>query len=172
MIQWLLIDPRIKWKYFEHTWKDAFTWKDAKEPRTWLPNGKKALYSVWEEYKNPPIDDNLPGGGSKRAQSPDSHERSFNMARLYGSERIANELDTWLSSPPFELQEHETLGQYWVRLRKHKSTNRLARMAIDMLGIPAMSSDLSSDCERVFSQAKLMITGQRHRLKPDIIEAS
>jgi hypothetical protein len=90
------------------------------------------------------------------------------VARLYGSESIADELDTWLSSPPFELQEHETLGQYWVRLRKHKSTNRLARMAIDMLGIPAMSSD----CERVFSQAKLRITGQRHRLKPDIIKAS
>jgi hAT family C-terminal dimerisation region len=41
-------------------------------------------------------------------------------------------------------------------------------MGLDMLRIPAMSSD----CERVFSQAKLMITGQRHRLKPDIVEAS
>jgi len=40
-------------------------------------------------------------------------------------------------------------------------------MGLNMLGIPAMSSD----CERVFSQAKLMITGQHHSLKPDIIEA-
>jgi len=76
-------------------------------------------------------------------------------------------LDTWISTPPFELPLSETLGQYWIRQRKKESTNRLARIALDMLGIPAMSSD----CERVFSQAKLMITGQRHRLKPDIIEA-
>jgi hypothetical protein len=41
-------------------------------------------------------------------------------------------------------------------------------MALDMLLIPA----ILSDCERVFSQAKLLITGQRHRLKPDIIEAT
>jgi len=160
-------DPLMKWKYFEHTWKDASTWKDAKEPKTWLPNGKKALKSIWDEYKNLPIDEDLPCSGSKRARSPDAHERSFNMARLYGSDNLTDELDTWISTPPFELPLSETLGQYWIRQRKKESTNRLARIALDMLGIPAMSSD----CERVFSQAKLMITGQRHRLKPDIIEA-
>ena len=31
---------------------------------------------------------------------------------------------------------------------------------------------MSSDCERVFSQAKLLITGQRNNLKVDIIEAT
>jgi hypothetical protein len=41
-------------------------------------------------------------------------------------------------------------------------------MALDMVSISAMSSD----CERVFSQAKLMITGPRHRLEADIIEAT
>jgi hypothetical protein len=112
--------------------------------------------------------DDIPNAGSKRPRSPDAHETSFNMGRLYGDETSADELEKWISSPPFELQGGETLGQYWMRLRKQKSTNKIARMAIDMLGIPAMSSD----CERVFSQAKLMITGQRHRLKPDIIEAS
>jgi hypothetical protein len=44
-------------------------------------------------------------------------------------------------------------------------------MAIDMLGILAMSSDYER-VFTVFSQAKLMITGQRYRLKPDIIKAS
>lgn len=37
-----------------------------------------------------------------------------------------------------------------------------------MCSIPAMSSE----CERVFSQAKLLITGQRMRLKADLIEAT
>jgi hypothetical protein len=37
-----------------------------------------------------------------------------------------------------------------------------------MISIPAMSSE----CERVFSQAKLLITGQRGALTVDIIEAT
>lgn len=40
-------------------------------------------------------------------------------------------------------------------------------MGLNMASLPAMSSD----CERGFSQGKLMITGQRNRLKSDIIEA-
>jgi hypothetical protein len=48
------------------------------------------------------------------------------------------------------------------------SVYRLAQMGLDMASIPAMSSD----CERVFSQGKLLITGQRNRLKADIIEAT
>jgi hypothetical protein len=41
-------------------------------------------------------------------------------------------------------------------------------MGLDMASILAMSSE----CERVFSQGKLLITRQRNRLKPDIIKAT
>jgi hypothetical protein len=41
-------------------------------------------------------------------------------------------------------------------------------MGLDMASIPAMSND----CERVFSQGKLLITGQRNPLKANIIEAT
>jgi hypothetical protein len=41
-------------------------------------------------------------------------------------------------------------------------------MGLDMASIPAMSSE----CKMVFSHRKLLITGQRNRLKPDIIEAT
>jgi hypothetical protein len=37
-----------------------------------------------------------------------------------------------------------------------------------MLAIPAMSSE----CERVFSSAKLLLTDRRNRLNPDAIEAN
>ena len=43
----------------------------------------------------------------------------------------------------------------------------MARMAFDLLSIPAMSAE----CERVFSQAKLLITTQRNRLGDSIIDA-
>ena len=40
-------------------------------------------------------------------------------------------------------------------------------MAFDMLTIPAMSSE----CERVFSSAKLLLTDRRNRLGAGVIEA-
>ncbi len=30
----VITNPIMKWKYFEHTWKDAATWKDATNPET------------------------------------------------------------------------------------------------------------------------------------------
>ena len=41
-------------------------------------------------------------------------------------------------------------------------------MALDILAIPAMSSEI----ERVFSSSALLLTDRRNRLKEDIIEAS
>jgi hypothetical protein len=164
----VVTNPIMKWKYFEHTWRDAVTWKDATNPETWLITGREALNSIWKEYRDLPVDDDIPTSGSKRARSPDDYERSFDMTLLYGDDEDLDELESWISSKVEKLSGSETLGQFWQRLRKQKSTNRLARMALDMLSIPAMSSD----CERVFSQAKLLITGQRHSLKPDIIEAT
>ena len=89
-------DPLMKWKYFEHTWKEVDNWKEVTNGQTWLPQGKKALDSVWAEYRTLPVDDDIPMGGSKRARSPDAHEKSFNMARLYGDETSADELETWI----------------------------------------------------------------------------
>jgi hypothetical protein len=40
-------------------------------------------------------------------------------------------------------------------------------MAVDLLTIPAMSAEV----ERVFSQAGLMVSDRRNRLKKDVIEA-
>ena len=44
---------------------------------------------------------------------------------------------------------------------------RMAQWAYDTLSIPAMSSE----CERLFSGAKLTITAQRKSLLPNIVEA-
>lgn len=161
--------PHMKWKYFEHTWRDAVLWKDATHPERWLPSGKRALQTLWKEYKDLPIDPAVTQvAGSKRVreESPDDFQRATNMALLYGDE-AEDELETWLRERPFELQG-ESLPQFWLRKLKHPSSYRLARLGLDMASIPAMSSE----CERVFSQGKLLITGQRSRLKVDIIEAT
>ena len=86
---------------------------------------------------------------------------------LFEDEEDDDELSVWLKERPFRLTG-ETLPQFWFRKRRQKSTARLAQIGLDMASIPAMSSD----CERVFSQGKLLITGQRNRLRADIIEAT
>ena len=161
--------PHMKWKYFEHTWKDASSWKDAKNPESWLPGGKKALATVWDEYRDLPFDcAQLAGAKRRRSESPSEFERLTNMALLYGEDAEEDQLEAWIRQKPFALDRQDTLIAYWLRQLKDKSTHQLARMALDMASIPAMSSE----CERVFSQSKLLITGQRHRLKVDIIEAT
>jgi len=160
--------PNMKWFYFEHTWKDGHTWKDAKQPRRWIPNGKRALYNLWYEYKSMELDLNgIQSCGEKRKREPDSFQLATDMTLIQPIEEV-DELDAWISQRCFNLEEGDTLPQYWLRQRRVKSTARLAQMGLDMVSIPAMSSE----CERVFSQAKLLITGQRGALRPDIIEAT
>ncbi len=89
------------------------------------------------------------------------------MALIYGDD-TSDELKAWIRDPVFKIDSHDTLPQYWIRQSKTKGSRRLAQMGLDMASIPAMSSE----CERVFSQAKLLITGQRNRLSSDIIEAT
>jgi hypothetical protein len=90
------------------------------------------------------------------------------MVSMYGIDASQeDELESWVTTKVFDLED-ENLIQYWLRQMNNKRTYRLAKLAIDMASIPAMSSD----CERVFSQAKLLITGQRNNLKADIIEAT
>ena len=106
----IVTNPVIKWKYFEHTQKDAITQKDATNPETWLPSGQAALSNIWKDYKDLPVDDDILTSKSKRACSPDRHEQSFNIALLYGDEDNSNKLETFLSSKPHYLPTSETLG--------------------------------------------------------------
>ena len=55
----------------------------------------------------------------------------------------------------------------WWKDNEHRFPN-LAKMAFDLFAIPAMSSE----CERVFSQTKLLITDKRNRLSDSTIEAT
>jgi hypothetical protein len=43
----------------------------------------------------------------------------------------------------------------------------LAKMAFDLFSVPAMSSE----CERIFSQAKKVITDERNRINSDTVAA-
>jgi hypothetical protein len=58
-----------------------------------------------------------------------------------------------------------TTLQWW---RKHATDYPIiSKMAFDLFSIPAMSAE----CERVFSQAKKLITDERNRLGHDTVQA-
>jgi hypothetical protein len=60
----------------------------------------------------------------------------------------------------------DDLIQYWLLRRRQYP--RLSRMAIDLISVPAMSSEP----ERIFSLAGQMVTAQRGRLKADLVGAA
>ncbi len=114
----VVVTPYIKWLYFEHTWKDVHTWKDASRPRSWLSKTKKALYSLWEKYKYMEIPaEELQICGEKRARfkSFDDFEKATDMTLIQTNEEEIDELDNWLQSKCFKLPKSDTLLQYWVR---------------------------------------------------------
>lgn len=61
--------------------------------------------------------------------------------------------------------ETENPRLWWIQ--HEKDYPQLSCMALDLLAIPAMSSEV----ERVFSSTGMMITDRRNRLKEDVIEA-
>lgn len=150
--------PQSKWKYFQTTWKDF--------PRTWLTRGKNALDLLWNEYLDLDMGDAGEAGTRRqRERTPDDYQKETDMT-LLDDDEPEDQLKAWLDAKPFALEE--PLIDFWRRLRGVKTTARVAQLGLDMASIPLMSSE----CERVFSQGKLLITGQRHRLKVDIIEAT
>ncbi|KJZ79535.1 hypothetical protein HIM_01004 [Hirsutella minnesotensis 3608] len=154
----IVTNPQMKWKYFERQWKDAHLWKDATLPESWLPGGKRALNSLWEEYKNLPVADAC--AGSKRARTPDEFERETDMTQW--DEDEMDELETWLSMKVFKLDDDDTLPAYWLRQSKQPATQRIAKMGLDMASIPAMSSDLFAKCIMRSEYSYLKLQDLRH----------
>lgn len=79
-----------------------------------------------------------------------------------------DEYKEWLEEPAWTAQQHKdgvTAIQYWSSL-KAKYPN-LARLAIDVLTIPASESD----CERVFSAAGEISDPQRRKMSPQLLSA-
>jgi hypothetical protein len=56
--------------------------------------------------------------------------------------------------------------EWWNRHQLEYPVSYL--MALDLFSVPGMSAE----CERVFSQTKKMITDERNRLAPEVVEAN
>ncbi|TAQ83491.1 hypothetical protein B7494_g8179 [Chlorociboria aeruginascens] len=161
--------PQMKSKNFQEKCKNAHTWNDVKLG-VWAKEIKLSLQELWEEdYNWLPFIELEPQNDSKRVRSapPSVFDQSLDITSISDDEE-EDQLETWMKDRCFLLPTEESISRYWLRQASYRSTHRIADMGLDMAAIPAMSGE----CERVFSQGKLLITGQRHALRPDIIEAT
>jgi hypothetical protein len=78
-------------------------------------------------------------------------------------EAAVDELSEYLAQPPERGLKEDQLLRWWIGWKDRWP--RLYSMAMDVLSIPSMSSEN----ERSFSSAKLVITSQRQRLGPPVI---
>ncbi|EAQ85612.1 predicted protein [Chaetomium globosum CBS 148.51] len=88
------------------------------------------------------------------------HRHTFYARRPDPATR--DELQAYLCEEPQEI--HDAV-EWWLSPGRRSDFPRLSIMALDLLTIPAMSSE----CERVFSRAKHTVAHQRHRLDDDAI---
>ncbi|XP_044718780.1 transposase-like protein [Hirsutella rhossiliensis] len=137
----LALHPSYGYDYFERHWKGAMN-----RPQ-WYSDMQSAVGSLFDEY-------------ARQAEVGTQAQAGL----LEGDVEIEAEVND------YPLIEHTTKeGQdpleWWNRHQLEYPV--LYRMALDLFSIPGMSAE----CERVFSQAKKMITDERNRLAPEAVEA-
>ena len=81
----------------------------------------------------------------------------------HGNDEITDDLERWLSIKQDGYSKYDNPLEYWSA--KRFDYPRLAKMAIDVLSIPATAAE----CERTFSSAGSMVSPKRSRLDASTI---
>jgi len=144
----MVLDPRQKFKYFEHHWNE--------EHHEGVMQKTKALY---EEFR---INDDAGTSSSmsntqqsnKRKAADDDDDFDIMEFRFGTGEEIQDELERYLNDPKLTLVGHEAnwtfdLMAWWKANEMVYPT--LTRMAFELFSIPSMSCEV----ERVFSRYTL-----------------
>jgi hypothetical protein len=161
----LALNPKYKMRWIRKKWQDR---------PEWIQKAEASVEGLWAIYKNKDLRD--PGGiGQQREAEEIDRQREPEGLDAYLDEDIfddddiiidtADELSEWQA---IRLQTDKKVTnpiQYWHSNRQRWP--RLALMAIDLFGIPAMSSEP----ERLFSDTGDVITLKRNRLQADIVGA-
>ena len=137
------------------TWFDQ-RWTGVSKPFIDLMLAKNR--SIWEsEYRQQ--------GPQLPRYNPESRHDSF-LARTQPrrAEHDQNEFDTYINGPqvPLTSWSDHNVFEWWM----HSEFPSLRQWAFDVLSIPAMSAEV----ERVFSQARRLITVDRNRLGSEMVE--
>jgi hypothetical protein len=147
--------------YYKHYCDNS--WADKAE---WLNTAKVGFQRLWAAYKP-----QRPRSSHSIKLLTNSIDDAIGAYVHRGSYRDApvDEFECWKSlEPGWTRDQYEDNGnpvKYWIQLRP-KYPN-LARFAIDILSIPASSSD----CERLFSELGDLLEPKRHHLGSEQLSA-
>jgi hypothetical protein len=156
-----VLHPGIQW---------AFLTKAYGGKEDWLRTARQLVQTLWdEEYRDLPAqweiaNSNLPEAVRAREYNPfDSFQDELMSSTNHGHELLEDEFERWLSTKNDVYSKHDNPLEYWSA--KRFEYPRVAKMAIDVLSIPAMAAE----CERTFSSAGSMVSPRRHRLDASTI---
>ena len=151
-----VLHPGIQWAFLQKAYGGG---------EEWLCKARHLVQTLWEEeYRDLPIqwqlcDSSLPLAVRARESNPfDSFQDELIPYTSCEEEGIADEFERWLRTKQDVYTKHDTPLQYWSA--KRFEYPRVAKMAIDILSIPAMAAE----CERTFSSAGSMVSPRRTRL--------
>jgi hypothetical protein len=146
-----LLNPCCRRRYFSLRWQD----ESAQYIEPMIAKNRK----IWESRYS-----------QNRLQEPQPASESFldlfmNSSLSQGRTDL-DEFDSYTKARPTDLVDwrKHNIFVWWMQC----DYSGLRQWALDTLSVPAMSSEI----ERVFSQAKRLITSDRNRLSNDLVEAS
>jgi len=159
----IILHPALGMKYLEMNW-------ESEEQLVWVRDARAGLsryFERWYRTSQPPEPyDQLTKATEESAVTVKSHEesefRQWVKSRMAQPASTDSEIERYIRMEP---QETENPVDWW--LAHQNAFPILSQLALDILAIPAMSTD----CERSFSLAKLSLTSQRLSMSPTTLEA-
>jgi hypothetical protein len=156
-----VLHPGIQWAFLTR----AYSGREG-----WVDKARHLIQTLWEEeYRDLPAqweiaDSNLPVAVRAREYNPfDSFQDELMSYPNSEEESVADEFERWQSTKQDTFSKHDNPLEYWSA--KRFEYPRVAKMAIDVLSVPAMAAE----CERAFSSAGSMVSPQRTRLDASTI---
>ena len=145
----IVLHPSHKWPYTYENWK-----------KEWVGPSKKLVATLWDEYK--PVEP-LP---LSEPQSTTTNEFLKWRNKHLHPAPMTDEYEHYCQSE--RVYGFTSALTWWLEETQQKTYPNLSKMAVDILSIPAMSTEP----ERLFSGAKVTITDRRNRMGSDVIEAT
>jgi hypothetical protein len=184
----VILDPRLKFEYMKGQWDETaaevqlskvrrIRERDYRTQHTPLAIFSSPSTSFSSSQERRPLADL---NSNKRSQTdPDGDQHSRKRAKYVNADellkqnrrlslptRVGDELTLYLTGE-LETDEDPLPFQYWLRPQIKAKYPSLSRLAIDVLSVPAMSSE----AERVFSATGFVLNSRRRQLKEVTSEA-
>jgi hypothetical protein len=152
--------PALNAAWFAENWKED-------DQLEWLESAEMQLRDHYDKYyRDPGIHTPYPGPPSTAdpTYEPDDFDDFLAPASFYAQAPVVDEYDRYRSLNPIRDAFRRPLDWWKDHLDEYPT---ISRMALDFFSIPAMSTE----CERVFSLAKIALTTQRQHMNEGTLEA-